>query len=220
MSKYPRTYHVPFSKSITTDDKISKLEDFLIFLQNDFIITEKLDGQNQAMTKTTLFARSHSSADISPWSVKIRMLHQQIKHDLEDDVYLFGESLEAIHSIEYDILDTPFYLFGVRKGKEFLSWQDVLEYAYLLNLKTVPIIDFKKSVNVDDTYKKLENFCHQNITGSSKFGPTIEGYVFRNQEFFKETEFSKNVFKYVRPNHVTTDQHWTKNWRKAKILNF
>ena len=41
----------------------------------------------------------------------------------------------------------------------------------------------------------------------------VEGFVIRNIDQFKYEDFSKNVGKYVRSNHVQTDEHWTKNWR-------
>lgn len=35
-------------------------------------------------------------------------------------------------------------------------------------------------------------------------------------EFYTE-DFPKYVCKFVRANHVQTDEHWTKNWRKAEL---
>lgn len=35
-----------------------------------------------------------------------------------------------------------------------------------------------------------------------------EGFVVRNFESFHYDDFSTNVGKWVRPKHVTTDQHW------------
>ena len=35
-----------------------------------------------------------------------------------------------------------------------------------------------------------------------------EGFVVRNKESFDYADFSKNVVKYVRKNHVQTDTHW------------
>ena len=30
--------------------------------------------------------------------------------------------------------------------------------------------------------------------------------------------FKENVFKYVRKNHVSTDEHWSRNWKRAPLL--
>jgi hypothetical protein len=54
------------------------------------------------------------------------------------------------------------------------------------------------------------------FTGESA---TIEGIVTRNADAYTTDAFSHNVFKYVRKGHVKTDEHWTRNWRWAKLLN-
>jgi hypothetical protein len=50
------------------------------------------------------------------------------------------------------------------------------------------------------------------------YGDTREGVVIRNAGEFPVDEFSNNVCKWVRPNHVQTDEHWTKNWKKATLI--
>lgn len=42
--KHPRTKHVPWSKSIGSDDKV--MYNFSHFLNKRVIITEKMDGEN------------------------------------------------------------------------------------------------------------------------------------------------------------------------------
>ena len=32
------------------------------------------------------------------------------------------------------------------------------------------------------------------------------------------SEFARNVFKYVRKEHVKTDEHWTRNWKRARLI--
>lgn len=44
------------------------------------------------------------------------------------------------------------------------------------------------------------------------------GFVISNAEAFSYNDFSKNVGKYVRANHVTTDAHWTEHWTTNKIM--
>lgn len=46
---------------------------------------------------------------------------------------------------------------------------------------------------------------------------TIEGIVTRNVADYSVADFADNVFKYVRKGHVQTDQHWTRNWKRAKL---
>ena len=46
---------------------------------------------------------------------------------------------------------------------------------------------------------------------------SMEGIVTRNLEAYKVADFKKNVFKYVRKDHVKTDQHWSKKWKRAPL---
>lgn len=46
---------------------------------------------------------------------------------------------------------------------------------------------------------------------------TMEGVVTRNIDNYGVANFSKNVFKYVRKGHVKTDEHWTRNWKRAPL---
>ena len=58
----------------------------------------------------------------------------------------------------------------------------------------------------------------QFMSEPSTFGDTKEGVVIRKTSSFNNEDFSKNVCKYVRANHVQTDEHWTKNWKKAELI--
>lgn len=56
-----------------------------------------------------------------------------------------------------------------------------------------------------------------------------EGFVIRNLDGFEtrdagelnvhENEFA-NLFKLVRPGHVKTDEHWTKTWKPATLIDY
>ena len=59
----------------------------------------------------------------------------------------------------------------------------------------------------------VENLSKQR----SVLGGIREGIVVRNASLFHNDDFSNNVMKWVRKGHVTTDVHWTRNWRKAKL---
>jgi hypothetical protein len=54
----------------------------------------------------------------------------------------------------------------------------------------------------------------------SALGGLREGFVVRPLEGFMEDDFSQKVLKFVRSNHVQTDEHWTRNWQKAKLAGF
>ncbi len=214
MSKYPRTYHLSWSKGATNDDRISDSVNSLIGI--DIVITEKLDGSNSSITNKGVYARSHVDFSKNPWDREVWNIWQQIKNDLSEDVFLFGENMEGIHSIEYTNLESYFYIFGVRDNNIWISWDEVEEYAYLLDLPTVPIL-FKGIVNSE---KELKQLTESLVSQPSKLGGSIEGVVVRNAEMFHNDDFSSNVMKWVRADHVQTDSHWTRNWKKAKIKNY
>lgn len=211
MSKYPRTFHLPWSKGASNDDKIS--DDVSPLIGTDVVITEKLDGSNSSLTNKGVYARSHSDFSKNPWDKQMWNIWERIKNDLSDGVYLFGENMEGIHSIEYTNLDSYFYIFGVRDNNIFISWDEVEEYSYLLDIPTVPVL-FRGVINSE---KELKNITESFAKEKSKLGGPIEGIVVRNANMFHSDDFSNNVMKLVRANHVTTDEHWTKRWQKASI---
>jgi len=210
--KYNRTYHLPWSPGATKDDKRSSTIEKL--LSEEIIITEKLDGENCGIERGGVYARSHSAYTVSPWSREVRILHSLIGKDLPENLMIFGENMEGIHSIEYENLDSYFYLFGAREDdSRWLSWDEIEEIAYLLDLKTVPVL-FRGKV---ETEKELKELVDSLLLDSSRLGGEIEGCVIRVVESFSNLEFSEKLLKWVRKDHVTTNEHWTRNWKKAKL---
>jgi hypothetical protein len=212
MSKYNRTYHLPWSPGSTNDDRISDNVESLLGIE--IVITEKLDGENCGMTDEGVYARSHSTFTTSPWSREVRQLHKlSVEDELGDGVFLFGENMEGIHSIEYTNLESYFYIFGVRDNEIWIPWEQVEEYSYLLDIPTVPVL-FKGVVN---STKELQQIVEDLVSKSSELGGQREGIVVRTAGMFHNDDFADNVMKWVRKGHVTTDVHWTRNWKKADI---
>jgi len=222
-TKYGRTYHYPFSPGTTSDDRIA--HDYWEHLQNipNIIHTEKLDGENNCLSKLGVFARSHAAPTTSPWTESLRRFWQQTKHQL-GDLEIFGENLYAIHSIEYRKLDRHFYVFGIREHDKWLSWEETKFYAAMLDLSTVPVIKME-AAPADRSLFEAEMAIL--VNGPGVFDPydvhlkktsTMEGVVTRNADSFNVDAFAQNVFKYVRKGHVKTDQHWTRNWKRAPLI--
>ena len=212
MSKYNRTYHLPWSPGSTNDDRISDNVESL--LGTEIVITEKLDGENCGMTDEGVYARSHATFTTSPWSREVRQLHKtKVENMLGDGVFLFGENMEGIHSIEYSNLDSYFYIFGVRDNEIWIPWEQVEEYSYLLDIPTVPVL-FKGVVN---SVKELQQIVEDLVSKPSELGGKREGIVVRTTGMFHNDDFVDNVMKWVRKDHVSTDIHWTRNWKKAEI---
>ncbi len=220
--KYGRTYHYPFSPGTTSDDRIQ--HDYWECLQTipNLIHTEKLDGENNCLSKYGVFARSHAAPTTSPWTASLRQFWQLIKHDL-GHLEVFLENLYAVHSIDYHNLDHHFYVFAIRENERWLSWEETKFYAEMLNLPTVPELQI---VSPGSDRITFENNVLTLVKGSGNLQPhdvitklptTMEGLVSRNANAFATTDFSNNVFKYVRKGHVKTDQHWTRNWKRAAL---
>jgi hypothetical protein len=212
MSKYPRTFHLPFSLGTTSDDRIAT--DVSSILNKKIVITEKLDGENRAITKGGIYARSHADYTRNPWAQKSWELWNKIGKDIPENMTLFGEDVYAIHSIEYHNLKNFFYLFGIKDDDVWLSWDDVKENAYLLDLETVPELfvgEFETELELKDKILEL-------VAKPSHMGSTImEGCVIRIYDQFDDIDFSTSVFKWVREKHVRTDAHWSRNWKRADI---
>jgi len=207
--KYSRTYHFPFSKGTTSDDRIQA--NWEQILQHEIVVTEKLDGENTCLKTTGFYARSHAAPTRNPWAKNMKGLWEMVKNDL-GDLEFFGENLYGIHSIEYTHLEHYFYVFAIREGDVWLSWEEVCFYAAMLDLPTVPIIQ-RGYFTSDSIQKTIE----VGMTKGSALGGECEGFVCRNVAAFGTEDFSKNVLKYVRKNHVKTDEHWTRNWKRAKL---
>ncbi|NSL91049.1 RNA ligase family protein [Chitinophaga solisilvae] len=220
--KYGRTYHYPFSPGTTSDDRIQY--DYWEQLQRIPLLvhTEKLDGENNCLSRHGVFARSHVAPTVSPWTETIRRYWQSIRNDL-GNLEIFLENLYAVHSIEYKNLDHHFYVFGIRENGYWLSWEETRFYAALLDLPVVPEI---RILTPPATRQEFEKEALSLVTGRGAFDPhnahdggatIMEGIVSRNAAGYPVSSFANNVFKYVRKGHVKTDQHWTRHWRRARL---
>jgi len=213
--KYPSTLHLPFSPGTTSDDRIARDVSALTG-GAPVVVTEKLDGENTCLNRFGVFARSHAAPTRNPWASYLWDLWRTHKSDL-GDLEVFGESLYAVHSITYTGLTDYFYVFAVRDGGRWLAWEEVVLYARLLNLPTVPEL-FTGTIRPDE----LEPLVSRLVAEPSRLSePEIglserEGVVLRVARTFGDDEFARVVFKWVRRGHVQTTAHWTRNWQRAR----
>ena len=216
--KYPRTYHLPYSPGATKDDK--KLQDdwFKYYQGKEIVITEKLDGENIHMNQKDCYARSDGAPTRSPWSRNIwdpnDGLYWRIKSLIGSNETLFGENLYGEHSIHYNNLKDYFHLFAVSTESVWESWDSVKLFSSIIGVPHVPEL-WRGVVADENSLKTLVDFYTKE---PSIYGDTREGVVIRITDSFPIDEFKNNVCKWVRPNHVTTDEHWTKNWKKAELI--
>ena len=140
--KYPRTYHLPWSPGATSDDKKLSGDWFKNYEKREIVITEKLDGENTAITNLDCYARSHSSPTRSPWSRNLwddkNGILWKVRSKIGENETVYGENLYGEHSIHYDKLTAFWHIFAVNDGKDWYSWDDVCTVASILNQPHVP----------------------------------------------------------------------------------
>jgi hypothetical protein len=220
--KYGRTGHFPFSPGTSSDDRIHHNYWKDVEKIDALVHTEKIDGENNCLSRYGVFARSHAAPSQSPWTAWLRERWQLLKNDL-GDLEIFGENLYAIHSIEYTRLQSHYYVFGVRRHDTWLSWEETKFYAAMLDFPVVPELRV-----VQQPLEKLafEKDVLAIVAGESTLGSidimsgkacTMEGIVTRNTGEYAVADFASNVFKYVRKGHVKTDEHWTRHWKRAPL---
>ena len=205
--KYPRTYHLPWSEGSTNDDKT--LGNAKCFENKFVVVTEKMDGENTTMYYDSIHARSldskhHPSRD---W---VKAFHAGLAYGMEgsaiklginpSDFRICGENVYAKHSIHYKELETYFYGFSVWGGEYCLSWDDTAKIFNELGITSTPLLYL--GVFDEKIIKSLSDYR--------------EGYVVRLASEFHITDFAKSVAKFVRANHVQTDEHWA---HKAVVPN-
>jgi len=191
--KYPRTYHLPWSSGISDDDKV--LKDVTHFTGKVIVMSEKMDGENTTMSKNYIHARSvdsihHPSRD---W---VKRFWSTIRMHIPEGFRICGENMYAKHSIFYENLCSYFLGFSVWENDKCLSWAETLEWFELLGISSVPVL----YVGIYDE-ERIKSIWEKNNKDK-------EGYVIRIADSFNYNEFKESVAKYVRKDHISTDDHW------------
>ena len=197
--KYPRTFHVSWSPGATDDDRVMADPDEA-FGVAAVVVTEKLDGECSTLYRDYLHARSTDYAP-HPSRDRLRALHASIAHDIPDGWRICGENVYAMHSIAYDALPAHFLVFSIwNERNACLSWDETVTWAQLLGLATVPVL--YRGTWDEGAVRMLDG------VGKSQLGGDREGYVVRLAGGFHYRAFRRSVAKYVRKDHVQTDDHW------------
>jgi hypothetical protein len=191
--KYQRTPHLMWSKGCTSDDKmLSSVEHFF---GKEIIMTEKRDGENSTIYKDYMHARSLDSVD-HPSRHWLKNLHGTMGYNIPDGWRVCGENLYAKHSLHYTSLKSYFEVFSIwNENNVCLSFDDTLEWCELLGLVHVPVL-----------WRGI--FDEQLLRNYKIDTEKQEGYVIQLADSFKYEDFSTSVAKWVRENHVTTNNHW------------
>jgi hypothetical protein len=204
-TKYPRSFHLPWSPGGTSDDK--RLRDVGRLVDTEVVITEKCDGSNLTYTRKSVFSRSHAGPPSHPSFDLAKATHARIAHMLPEGLSLFCEYCYAVHSIAYDALVDHSMVFGVRDDATgvFLDWDSVMARALDVGLPTVPVL-FRGVVG---SARTLEALTTSLANEPSALGGMREGVVVRRAGAFSEAELATSLGKWVRRDHVQTDEHWS-----------
>lgn len=198
MFKYPKTMHLPWSPGLQNDDRlITSLE---VLMESEVVVTEKMDGENATLYSDHYHARSldsrhHPSRD---W---IKSFHGQIKYLLPTYIRICGENLYAEHSIRYEELTSYFQGFSVWDNDPNVCWNWDETIKLFQEIGITPVREIWRGPGVEfyAHHEQIDVLCSQ---------PGIEGYVVRTVQAFPFADFSTHVAKFVRKDHVQTDQHW------------
>jgi hypothetical protein len=194
--KYPRTFHLPWSGCVHSDDKVTQWLDN--FVGKRVIVTEKMDGENTSLYTDYYHARSVDSRN-HPSRNRAKALHSQFAYDIPYGWRICVENMFAKHSIAYDNLESYIYGFSVWDEKNnCLSWDETQEWFELLDIPSVPVL--YDGIWDEDAIKALYD--------EKTDWDTSEGYVVRLADSFSYGEFRKCVAKYVRSEHIQTVKHW------------
>lgn len=206
--KFPRTHHLPWSPNKKdTNDKVHKHIDFL--LNRQLVVTKKMDGECQCWTKSSFSLRSPDSTGGKLRS-KARAKWAEIQWRIPDNIILFVEDISNVHSIQYPLDIPQFYLIAVAalstNGMFFLPYdwdsefESVSHYGKMFRLDPVPLLFETKVSNRDQLEKQTSHIIDTDID---------EGFVIRPKLGF--FDWTASTGKWVRENHVKTDEHWTRN---------
>ncbi len=203
--KYPCTVYLPFSDIPKNHGR--DIGDVKHITGIHSVILLKMDGSCSMLDTKIVAARNGLEATHRSFDM-LKRWHSMIKHKIPNNYKLFGEWLYAKHSIHYKDkikLKGFFQLFAVFDVKRSMwcHWDNVKSIAEMVGCRTVPVLGY-----LDDTLKPYQIEQQIKKIANEQIKKGHEGVVVRNHMEFHYSQFSENVMKYVRPNHVQTSRHW------------
>lgn len=210
LHKYQRTAHLPFSKGLQNDDRVHP--DISYFEGKRVIVTEKMDGEGTSIYTNHIHARSLDTP-YHPSRTVVNKLQGEIGYLIPDGWRICGENVYAEHSIFYKELESHFYVFSIwNQNNECLSYDETVEWCFLLGLTHAPVL--YDGIYDENVLQELVNHPRLQIREYVEgIGDPMEGFVVRIADSFHYEEVDENrlmlnLAKYVRKDHVQTDEHW------------
>lgn len=238
--KYPSTRHMmPLyweSSRGTAEERTGRDDTGMTsvesFLDIPIVVTIKLDGSNTMLVSDEEEpVRARNGRDAEHYSfdhLKKEYWDRNVYENLPDHLQVFGENVYAKHSIHYGCdgccdernrgppLNDIFMVYGVydTRFNLWLSWEETKAVAEAIGFPTVPVVSNWRESEIDNeaVWRKMITDMAEEIVDEGH-----EGIIVRSQFPFHYGQFDRKVGKYVRPNHVQTDEHWSEGsveWNK------
>ncbi len=202
--KFPRTHWLPIGEKPYKNERyLTGKETEEIFL-GDVHVSEKLDGANVGISyqqgslilqKRGRFIKEGEHPQygaFKDWAYRRYYLFSQL---LEDTV-LFGEWLFAKHSIHYTRLPDYFFMFDVWQNGIFLPIEERDSIAERLGLYVPPTI-YQGFLSLNEIPPLIQQSHYSN--------ESMEGIVVRS---LRNPDLRG---KYVRPDFIRGQGHWSKH---------
>jgi len=203
-AKYPSTHYFSVSPGVDPEDiKRAGYVNMEALIGKPLIFMEKMDGSNGSLCREKAAARNGETAKHYSFDL-FKSIHAEIRYSLPEHLVFFGEWLYAKHSIPYENLESYFQLFSVYdiNRREWYAWHEVEFLSEQLGFTLAPVLLKETFSEEYQLVNKVMELAEEVISGGG------EGIVVRSAFSFYYGQFKDNVGKYVRENHVTTDDHW------------
>ena len=154
MKKYGRTFHLPISPGVMSDDKILR-DVSVLSAVDDVVFTAKMDGENTTIHAGGCHARSvdsgyHASRD---W---VKAFAAGISPMLAENERVVGEYLFAQHSVGYDALPSYFLGFAWIVDDMVQDWDRTVVKFASLGIQPVTVLHRGVYAEVDAVIAGLD----------------------------------------------------------------
>lgn len=200
--KYPRTYHLPGSPGMQSDDRM--MDSSAHWAGQDITVSIKLDGANTTLYADGLHGRSVRGRS-HPSQSYVRSLQPTL--NLDPSLRAVVENLQAAHTLRYAGLENLAYGLSIWDGDTCLSTADTALYFAVLDLPTPPVVYQGPYVS----QAHLDSLAAQ-VTASGH-----EGVVARLSRAFTLREFPSAVGKHVGAEFARRRDAGGHDWHRQTI---
>ena len=142
------------------------------FVDVPVVVTEKLDGSNTLLHEGSVYGRSVLTPSDAKWNAMVKKHHAW--KITESDVFLYGEDIYGVHSIEYEPVpeSKTFHAFALRnRNGAFASFSDLCAYANRKLIPVVPVLFKGKFQSVSEIREFVElAHAERSVLGGNREG--------------------------------------------------